>query len=250
VTFAMIERCKYVIANDSDEEVFNLFITVKEHRKELENAIRMMPVHDKLFKYWKKQEEHDCVWKATRFLLLSNFGYMGKPDTLHFGLDSPKSVLLNSIESTFERLNQATVKFSCADFRDVLKAIAWRQPERDKSTAFVYADPPYLGTGNNYQKGFTEQDTVDLFDILVSSGIRFAVSEFDNPFIDNLVESYSLNIFDLGERQNMKNRKKEVLITNYKPVKYRQVTMFDVLNHSAGRYNNGLVQTAPARCNS
>ena len=112
----------------------------------------------------------------------------------------------------------------CADFRLVLAKIAFRR-EEERSLAFIYADPPYLSTKNNYSQGFTEQDTQDLFKILVESNIRFALSEFDNPIILDLASDYGLNVIEIGERNNMKNRRTEILVTNYKK---QQLGLFDI----------------------
>ena len=42
------------------------------------------------------------------------------------------------------------------------------------------------------------------------------MSEFDNPFIINQAKERGLNIINIGERRNLKNRRTEILITNYK----------------------------------
>ncbi len=106
------------------------------------------------------------------------------------------------------------------DFRDCLKKIEYRDLENDH---FVYADPPYINTGNAYSNNFTEQDTKDLFELLVNSGLKFAISEFDNDFVMSLANDYKLNIITIGERQNMKNRRTEILVTNYK----KPMSLFD-----------------------
>ena len=41
------------------------------------------------------------------------------------------------------------------------------------------------------------------------------MSEFDNPMILDLAKQMNLNVIIIGERQNMKNRKTEILVTNY-----------------------------------
>lgn len=222
VTFAMVDRAKYIIANDKDEEVFNLFMVLREHKDELIEAIKIMPIHEALFNHWKQQQEHDCVWRATRFLMLSNFGLYGKPETLRIGERNDKDSILNNIIGGFDSIRH--VQFLCADFRNIFSKIEWK--ERTPEHAFIYSDPPYIGTDNNYQESFTEQDTQDLFEILVKSGIRFAISEFDNQFVLELAEKHGLHVTELGERRNLKNRRTEILITNYKTTP-RQSSLFD-----------------------
>lgn len=225
VSFAMIDRVKYIIANDNDEEVFNLFMVLKDHKYELIEAIDNMPVHESLFTYWKQQQEYDCVWRAVRFLMLSNFGYLGKPGTLSFENHNPKQCLLLAIEEDYKKRVSNKFQYMYSDFRQVLSKVHWRH-DTDKQQGFIYAVPPYLETDNNYQGDFTEQDTQDLFELLVNSDIRFALSEFDNPFVLDLAEQYRLHVTELSVRQNLKNRRTEILITNYEPMK-RQTSLFD-----------------------
>jgi len=227
VTFAMVDRCKYVIANDNDDNVYNLFMVLKEHKEELVDALTTMPVHERLFKHWVKTGEEGPIWKAARFLMLSNFSLLGQGDTLHFGQNNNKHHLLNNIKQGFRYI--AYIQFMNSDFRDVLSKIAWRDVQ-EKSRGFVYADPPYLETGNNYAESFIEDDTRDLFSILISSGLRFAVSEFRHPLVMALAEDHGLHVTSLGERCNLKNRREEILITNYDP-NHNQRTIFDMLEN-------------------
>lgn len=213
----------YNFCNDSDGEIFNLFQVVKERREELYSHVEMMPIDHNLFQYWRKNQEADPVWRAVRFLLLSNFGYMGTQKTLHMNTGKPKECILRAIPETFEKIRN--VKFMCCDFRDALKKIP---PDHIKTGAFIYADPPYLNCDpalkKIYKEGFTEKDSTDLFNILTGSGLRFAMSEFDQPFILDQAKQRGLNVLHIGDRVNMKNRRTEILVTNYS---LRTPTLFD-----------------------
>jgi DNA adenine methylase len=137
---------------------------------------------------------------------------MGKGETLRLGFGGNKPDISVAIEQIIERFGNT--KFTNFDFRDILKKIALRG-ERDKQRAFIYCDPPYLGTGNNYSDGFTQKDSADLFAMLQDSGIKWAMSEFDHPFIMETADKLKLNIIEIGERKNLGNRRTEFLITNY-----------------------------------
>lgn len=79
---------------------------------------------------------------------------------------------------------------------------------------FIYADPPYLGTTSNYNlPKWTESDANDLIDICKNTDLKMAISEFDNPKILEMAKG--LNVYQIGERKNLKNRRSEILITNY-----------------------------------
>lgn len=206
-------KAKYNFLNDIDSDVFNLFMTITNTPKDLIQYFKSMPVDENLWNYWKKNKETDPVKKATRFLLLSNFGYMGKPDTLHMIDRTSKKSCLSSLEKGVEFLQDCTTKFSSKDFRDFIKSIIPIRSKKDD--CFIYCDPPYLGTGDNYSNSFTEQDSRELFETLISTGCKFAVSEFDNPIILDLAKEHNLEVITIGERQNLKNRRTEILIINY-----------------------------------
>lgn len=204
-------KCKYNIVNDVDSDVFNLFQVISTQPKELKKAVWQMPIHEDLWNHWKEHKETDPILKAIRFIFLSNFGYMGKPETLRFLSGNTKRLIYHAIDKTCEFLFD--VEFTNCDFRELFRKLSIRKSEIKKT--FVYCDPPYINTDNNYSEGFNLQDSSDLFDELQKCGYKFAMSEFDDPFIIEQAKARKLNIITIGERRNLGNRRTEVLITNY-----------------------------------
>jgi DNA adenine methylase len=205
-------KAQYNIVNDLDSDVFNLFQVVMHKKAELEETFYKMPLHTDLLEYWKKNEETDDVLKACRFLFLSNFTFMGAGASLKVGLENHKALFNSNIDTTFDLLSE--VQFLNKDFRKFLKSISFRN-ELDRSKAFIYNDPPYLGTGDNYSHSFIEQDTKDLFQTLIEKKCKFGISEFDNPIVLELAKQHNLNVHYLGERKNLGNRRTEIYICNY-----------------------------------
>jgi len=208
-------KAKYNIVNDLDSDVFNLFQVVMNNKEELENAFYMMPIHSDLLDYWKKNEETEPIKKALRFLFLSNFKPSGHQGTIDLNPENPKQNFNYKLENTFDYLSD--VKFSnidCNKFINVtLKRVVSSGAKLNET--FIYCDPPYLGTNDNYSNSFTEQDSEDLFNCLIETKCKFAMSEFDHPFILAQAEKHKLNVIIIGERQNLKNRRTEILVTNY-----------------------------------
>lgn len=215
------QKAKYNIVNDFDSDVFNLFMVVINQKEELEKAFYQMPIHSDLLNYWKKNQETDPIKKALRFLFLAQFTYLAKGDTIQASfVDNSKILLYENIDKTNDFLFGVT--FLNFDFRKFFKAIKTRD-DSELQKAFIYADPPYLSTNDNYSHSFTEQDSTDLFNCLQETGCKWAMSEFDNPFILQQAKDRNLNVHIIGERQNLKNRRTEILITNYK----KQTNLFD-----------------------
>ena len=217
-------KVKYNIVNDLDSDVFNLFNVVMNQKEELEKAFYIMPIHSDLLEYWKKNEETEPIKKALRFLLMSNFTLYGKQDTIAYILRSScKKQFYNHIDQCFEKLFD--VKFSNSDFRRFFKNLSFNDVDFGKSSGerdktFIYNDGPYLNTVNTYSDSdiWIESDSYDLFEENQKTGCKWAMSEFNHPFILDQVKERNLNIIIIGERRNLKKRSVEILITNYKKV--------------------------------
>ena len=216
-------KSQYNIVNDLDSDVFNLFQVVMNQKEELEKAFYMMPIHSDLLEYWKKNQETEPIKKALRFLFLSNLTYLGKGDCLKFSTDNnSKRILSENIEAVFNKLDN--VQFYNNDFRKLFNSINFEnRGNNGVKTTFIYCDPPYLQTTDTYSNSFTESDSLELFETLQSTGCKWAMSEFNHPFILEQAKQRGLNVINVGERQNLKNRRTEILVTNYQN---RQTSLF------------------------
>ena len=215
VSVAMLDRAKYVIANDIDSDVSNLFEIWRTRPEELASALTIVPYHSNVLKAFRETTEGDPLWRAVAFVYRSNFSLMAKGETLKLGQSNSRQLTLDAIRQGFAAISK--IQFMSCDFRECLDKICWRH-DRDKGQAFIFADPPYLGTEHdayNLTATWGREDTQDLFEMLSKSGLRFAVSEFDSPFILELAAQHGLFIHDIGERRNIGNRRRELLLTNY-----------------------------------
>jgi len=214
-------KVEYNLLNDLDDNVFNLFQVLLNSKQDFKDLIYKMPINSTLLKYWKKNEETEPIKKALRFIFLSNYTYLGKGDTVKFGLgENSQKLVYDKIDVTYD-LFYGTL-FTNFDFRKLFKSFQIRA-DVSKDKVLIYCDPPYLGTNDNYSNSFSEQDSIDLFDCLQATGCKFAMSEFDNEFILNQAKERCLNVIVIGERKNLKNRRTEILITNYE----KQKSLFD-----------------------
>lgn len=214
-------KAKINFLNDLDSDVFNLFQVVVNQKDEFFELLEITPYSSELFNFWKINQETENVKKAVRFVYLSNFGFLGKESCIKMDTRNHKDWALINFNKTIDFLKDCSLKFTNFDFRKAIKSISLDEKAIKKT--FIYCDPPYLGTCDNYSNSFTEQDSIDLFDCLQAKGCKFAISEFDNPFILEQAKQRGLNIIIIGERRNLKNRRTEILITNYE----KQKGLFD-----------------------
>ena len=222
-------KAKYNIVNDLDSDVFNLFQVVMNQKEDLEKAFYMMPIHQDLLKFWMKNKETEPIRKALRFLFLSNFTLYGKQNTIAFsGRTEPKKQFFNKIDITFKLITD--LKFLNKDFRKFFDSIVFvdidfGKPSGERDYSFIYADPPYLNTTDTYSDSNTwnETDSYDLLNCLTETKCKWAMSEFDHPFILAQAKERGLNVIVIGERRTLNNRRTEVLITNYN----KPLSLFD-----------------------
>ena len=213
-SFFYLPKPQYCIVNYLDDDVTNLYVVIQNQMEEFRRQIEIVPISESLIKHWKKNQETDPVKKAVRFIFLSNFTYMGKGDTLRLGLDNAKDSILLNLFKTFDMMKN--VKIMNRDFREVISKISFSKGLNDKENCFVYLDPVYLDTEHYYKvPNWKEKDSLDCLDIMVNCGIKAAMSEFDHPFIVAAAEERGLNVIPVKSRANIKNRRIEILITNY-----------------------------------
>ena len=214
-------KAKYNVVNDLDSDVFNLYDILLNRKEEFEEMFKLMPIHSDLIKYWKTYNGDDKLKRALGFLALSNFTLNGTGCNLRSNvLENPKKEVLTYLKQTIEYMQD--VKFLNEDFRKFISMLAFRPNANEVKNTFIYCDPPYLGTTDNYSNSFKEQDCNDLFDTLKTTNCKWAMSEFDNDFILQQAKERNLNVIIIGERHNLKNKRTEILITNYE----QQPTLF------------------------
>jgi DNA adenine methylase len=204
-------KAKHNFVNDIDDDVFNLYMVIKDKTEEFRAQLDGLIESESLFKYWKKHKEVNDVWRAVRFVFKSNFSFLAGGNTFAARKSNSKKLALERIDVTKELLTNTTIMSS--DFREFFRKISVRDTE--KKDAFIYADPPYLDTSGYEEYKWKKKDTEELIETLIKSKIKFAISEFDNPAVIELACKNGLNIIDIGKRQNLKNTRKEILITNY-----------------------------------
>lgn len=182
-----------------------------------------MPIHSDLIKYWKTYNGDDSLKRALRFLALSNFTLNGTMGNIRSNvIENPKKEVLLKLKETIEYMQD--VKFLNDDFRKFISMLSFRPNSNEIDNTFIYCDAPYLDTNDSYSNSFTESDSLDLFNCLQETGCKWAMSEFDHPFILQQAKERNLNVYIIGERENMKkNRRTEILVTNYK----NHPTLFD-----------------------
>lgn len=203
-------RAKTNILNDLNEDVFNLYYCVKYHNEELIEEINKTPICQAVIKHFNNNKMLTKVEKAVRFIFLSNYTLYGEGSTFcingkRHNYLSNKIVECQQILRDCYIFNKPAINFLSCIHKHYLT-----------NKTFIYCDPPYINTENNYNTPKWLIDKLEeLIQKLQSLPCNFAISEFDNDITNDIARRYKLTINIICHRQNIKNRQTEILLTNY-----------------------------------
>lgn len=112
-------------------------------------------------------------------------------------------------------LSDSTFQFTCMDWRVFLSTLKEEKKKQklEDEDCFIYADPPYVGTNQDYiERGFNDQDQVDLLKNLEELGYNFAISgscgEEDREKIIELYKDHQVVFKDYKYNLNSKGQRK------------------------------------------
>ena len=237
-------KAKTIYANDINYHIIEIFQEFQRH----DIAYLLAYIH-RTITDWNLTKENQAGYEAFRthynqtrnpldlyVLMCFSFNYQFRFNEAHeynnpFGRSrsSFNAVMENNLILFRERIE--SIQFSSLDFRNYDYQIL-------KPGDFLYADPPYLLTCGSYNdgkrgfKGWSEQDDLDLFEILTNlsnHGIKFALSnvvEHKGKKHQSLLEWAKKNGYHKHkikrnydncnyQTKNRENVTKEILVTNY-----------------------------------
>jgi DNA adenine methylase len=215
----------YNFLNDADANIALTYNMLQdpEQTAALIDYLEFVPYSVQIWEQIKVLQPQNDIERVAKFLILSNWGYMGMPFALTIGLDDSKYQMLKLINATVKRLANGKIKWHSCDFEKFLASVRVRESKEEDKT-FIYCDPPYLNTDNNYDTpAWKVEDLERLILACQSKGCKFAISEFDSPDVLALQEKYGLRLNIIGEVNNLKNRRTEILLTNYVPSKQQKI---------------------------
>ena len=225
---------KKAIINDYNQELINVYITVRDNLEELLDELRIHEENNSSDYYYEiraldRAEEFaqmSNVEKAARIIYLNKTCYNGLYRVNMAGqFNSPygkyknpnivNEAVLRAISNYF---NTNEITILNGDYKEVLKDL--------EKEAFVYLDPPYMPISSSSFTGYTEggfryNSQVELkkeCDKLNEKGIRFVQSNSDCEIIRELYKDYKIKTVKAKRSINSVGNKRgeinEVLIYN------------------------------------
>jgi len=178
------------VYNDIDGDLVNLFLVVRDHPKAFVNRLKGVPYSRSLFVKWLKEDPpKDPVERAARFYYVMRSSFSGSYDrgwSFSRSRRRPEADLFRSsllrVEEVAQRLQ--SIYIDCLDFRRCIKN--WDTPE-----TLFYLDPPYYAL-DYYRHGFSEQDHLDLREILSKTKGRWLLTYNDHERIREMYAGHHI----------------------------------------------------------
>lgn len=217
-----ISRKKLV--SDSNSELINTYITVRDNPDELMSRLSKFQNTPEEFyevRSWDREtgyDQRDKVDKAARFIFLNKTCYNGlyrvnsKGEfNVPFGkYKNPLILNEESIVAAHKFLSHKTdgmftSTITCGDYLETV--------EKAGTGDFVYLDPPYVPLSKTEafvsytSEGFGETQQLELRDALLAlkrKEIPFLMSNSDTPFIEEHYENHSTNLFNVEREINVR----------------------------------------------
>ena len=219
--------------NDIDDEVVNLFKTIRESPDELASAIFYTPYAE--MEYEKAYEagcEEDQVERARKFLVrslqshgFSTYRKVGWKIDVQ-GRERSYAVkhwneVPEIIKQAAERLKQ--VQIANTEAIELIKRFNYEN-------VFMYLDPPYVIRARNskrpqYKNEMTEAGHIKLLETIAGSKAQIMISGYQTDLYDEILKDWNRFEFDATAERGLP--RKEVIWTNYGE---RQMTLADWWN--------------------
>lgn len=200
---------KKAIINDYNEELINVYLTIRDYPEELISALEQHKLNSSEDYYYTiraldrdpEYEQLSCIERAARIIYLNKTCYnglyrvnsAGQFNSPYGKYKNPNIVNATTIKAMSKYLKNNNIDIRQGDYKAVLKGL--------RKGAFVYLDPPYMPISSSSsftgytEGGFSYQQQVELkleCDKLREKGISFLQSNSDCPEIRELYKDYQI----------------------------------------------------------
>lgn len=212
VLFGLEHTGKIEIYNDKNSDLVNMFRCMKYHCMELQHELSLLLNSREQFYCFKEQLQ--CagltdIQRAARFYILIKHSFGAKAESFTAGKQPNIPDAVSAFSAISKRLSRVMIENR--DYKDIVALY-------DKEDTLFYLDPPYYGSEHMYDEHFSNNDHLDLCNMLLGIKGKFILSYNDDPQIRELYRE--LNIIEVERQNNLSigkdnKRYKELIIKNF-----------------------------------
>jgi len=194
------------VYNDIDSNLVNVFMVVRDRKDEFLKRLEWLPFSRELYARFTKDLDEgkiiDPLERAVAFFYCMRSCFAGRFGSgWAFTRKGPSRAsrwanVPESLASIAERIRKLDIDH--LDFRQCIK-------NRDAPDVFFFLDPPYLDVKQANKLAMTEQDHVDLADLLLSVQGKWLLTYGNHPLIRRLYRNRGFVVQTI--RSSMASRK-------------------------------------------
>jgi len=214
-------RCEVV--NDVNMNIVNFYEVLKHSYFDLRKRVEAT-LHSRET-YKKAMIIYDCPWlfaddqviRAWAFWVVTNQGFASRIGSWGYDRDKQAHTVQNKIDAFQEQLTDR-LRYTQIEQNDAHKVIL----SRDSIDAFIYADPPYVGSDQGHYGGYTDVHFDRDLNALSSIKGKFLLSSYPSLLLNAYIKKHGWRTREFEKTLNasngavgVKGKKIEVLTANY-----------------------------------
>lgn len=212
-------KAEVEIINDLNGEVINFFKVLKTKflalQKEVQATLHSRELYRRSMEIYKHPHRYSDVQRAWALWTATNQGFAGMIGSWGFGKTNSKEKAVAAKRDNFIRAYEDRLRTVQVENTDALKVIA-RCNEKD---AFIYCDPPYIGSDQGHYGGYGEEQYEELLNALSKTKARFLLSSYPSRILSKYIRRFGWKTKKVEKYvavTKLTDRKKtEVLVYNY-----------------------------------
>jgi len=220
-------RSEVEVINDINGEVINLYRVMKTKfsalQKEVKATLHSRKAYQHAMIVYENPELFSDVKRAWALWTAANQGFAGLIGSWGFGKQPSKERALAIKREEFTKAYAERLKSVQIEHSNALRVLA----RCDAPDAFLYCDPPYIGSDQGHYSGYTEQDYRDLLDFLSEAKGKFLLSSYPSKILAEYIRKNKWQARKVTKAVAVtkltSKRKTEMLVYNYDAEAERQV---------------------------
>lgn len=212
-------KAEVEVINDVNGEVVNFFKVLKTKfsvlQKEIQATLHSRELYKKAMQIYNNPKGYSDVQRAWALWTATNQGFAGMIGSWGFGKTNSKEKAVASKRDAFIEAYEERLRTVQVESNDALKVIA-RCNEKD---AFIYCDPPYIGSDQGHYSGYTEGQYEKLLQALSKVKAKFLLSSYPSKILSKYIKIFGWKTKKVEKyvavTKLTEKRKTEVLVYNY-----------------------------------
>lgn len=212
-------KAEVEVINDVNGEVVNFFKVLKTKfsalQREIQATLHSRELYREALEVYNDPGSYTDVKRAWALWTATNQGFAGMIGSWGFGKTNSKEKAVASKRDAFIEVYEERLRTVQVENNDALKVIA-RCNEKD---AFIYCDPPYIGSDQGHYGGYTEEQYETLLQALSKVKAKFLLSSYPSKILTKYIRKYGWKTKKVEKyvavTKLTDKRKTEVLVYNY-----------------------------------